>query len=26
VNEWLRQMGPAGGQILDAYRARLAAQ
>lgn len=24
VDEWLRQMGPAGAQILDAYRARLA--
>ena len=26
LDDWLRQMGPAGGQILDAYRARLAAQ
>jgi len=24
VDEWLRQMGPPGAQILDAYRARLA--
>jgi TRAP-type C4-dicarboxylate transport system substrate-binding protein len=24
VDDWLRQMGPAGAQILDAYRARLA--
>jgi TRAP-type transport system periplasmic protein len=24
VDDWLRQMGPAGSQILDAYRARLA--
>ena len=26
VDDWLRQMGPAGARILDAYRARLAAQ
>jgi len=24
VDDWLRQLGPAGSQILDAYRARLA--